>query len=294
MDHRGPLVFCLAATLVVALVPAGCSKLRSKGVTDTREPSPWEGGGSAVPCPADGPTADAVATGNRVVLVELHFDVLRVELPRGSIRHSTKIWNHVDELHVDPRLSPLLARNGLRIGVAEADAWPAIQAVLDANGARSTRRQHAVHSGYPLTLDVGDVHDGETFFHYDADGQLHGNAYGPGEKYVLLDYAVNPEHPAEVTLRITPEIHCESQDKSWTQEGGVYQEKPRYEGRMFSEFTTTVSLKPGQLLVIGPSEQAKLDFLLGSRFLEHDEGGVRYETLLFARPQPFRTNLVER
>jgi hypothetical protein len=294
MDHRVPLVLCLTAMLVAALTSAGCMRPRSRGGVGVDESSLWESGEPGVPSPAASRSAPAEEAGNRVVLVELHFDVLRVELPRGTIRHSTKIWNHVDELNVDPRLSPLLARNGLRIGVAEADAWPAIQAVLDANQARASRRQQAVQSGYPLVLNVGDVHDGETFFFYDADGQLHGSAFPPGEKYVLVDYAVDPQRPAKVTLRITPEIHCESQDKRWTQEGGVYQEKPRYQGRMFSELTAMVSLEPGQFLVIGPSELADLDFLLGSRFLEHDQGGVRYETLLFARPQPFRTDLAER
>ena len=55
------------------------------------------------------------------MVVELHFDVMRVDLPYDSDRHSSKLWNHVDEVCVEPGQSVLLGRNGIRIGVAPAD-----------------------------------------------------------------------------------------------------------------------------------------------------------------------------
>lgn len=226
---------------------------------------------------------------DELIVVQLHFDVMHVELPIDRVRHSAKIWNHVDELQVDPQQCALLGRNGLRIGVATADAWPAIQAVLDAHDARSTRRQHAVQSGYPLTLDVGGVEGGETIFSYDGQGNLAGTTFGGGRKYIHVDYAVSADDSGRITLKVLPEVHVESAQKRWEATGGVVQEQASYEGRVYRELSASVCLPPGRFLVIGPSPQADIGYLLGSRFLEREVGGTRYETLLFATPQLFRT-----
>ncbi|UCG17766.1 MAG: hypothetical protein JSV19_06990 [Phycisphaerales bacterium] len=231
----------------------------------------------------------AGSAGDELIVVQLHFDVMRVELPIDPVRHSAKIWNHVDELQVDPQQCALLGRNGLRIGVASADAWPAIEAVLDAHHARSTRRQHAVQSGYPLTLDVGGVEGGETIFSYDGQGNLAGTTFGGGRKYIHVDYAVSADNSGRITLKVLPEVHAESTRKRWETAGGVFQEQASYEGRVYRELAASVRLSPGRFLVIGPSPQADIGYLLGSRFLEREAGGTRYETLLFATPQLFRT-----
>jgi hypothetical protein len=236
-------------------------------------------------------------SGNRpadsIVVVNLQFDVMRVEMPVGATRHSTKIWNHVDELQLEPRRCAMLARNGLRVGVAEGHSWPAIQALLNAHDAKSSRKQHVVRSGSPLTLDVGEVYDGESVFSYDANGRLQGHTFGPGRKYIHIDYAIAPEDPRRVALKVVPEVHVESLDKHWDQVGGGIQERMRYEGKLFTELTATVDLSPGQFLVIGPSPEANLSFLLGSRFLERETGGARRETLIFATPQLYRSGVSE-
>ena len=227
------------------------------------------------------------------MVVELHFDVMRVDLPCDSIRHSAKLWNHVDELRVEPGHSVLLGRNGIRMGVAPADAWPAIQAVLEAHGARVTRRQHAVQSGYPLTIDIGDAQAGETIFSYDGQGRLKGRTFGAGRKYIHLDYVVEADDPPRVLLRATPEMHVQSADKRWQEQDSEYVEKPAYEGHSYAELSAAVSLKPGQILVIGPGHQAEMAHLLGNRFFERIEAGTRYETLYFATPQLFRLETPE-
>ncbi len=227
------------------------------------------------------------------MVVELHFDVMRVDLPYDSDRHSSKLWNHVDELCVEPGQSVLLGRNGIRIGVAPADAWPAIHAVLEGHGARATRRQHAVPPGYPLILDIGDVQEGETIFSYDRQGGLKGRTFGAGHKYIQLDYLVEADDPPRVLLRVFPEVSVQSPDRRWQTQDGEYVERPVYEGCAYSELSATLTLTPGRILVIGPGPQAEMPHLLGNRFFERVEAGVRYETLYFATPQLFRSETTE-
>ena len=254
-----------------------------------------DGANDAPPDPFRTPLSSSLSTpADRSTIVELHFDVMRVDLPHDSVRHSAKLWNHVDELRVEPGQSVLLGRNGIRVGVAPADAWPAMQAVLEAHGARATRRQHAVQPGYPLTLDIGDVREGETVFSYDGQGGLKGRTFGAGQKYIHLDYVVEADDPPRVLLRVTPDVHVRSADRRWQEEEeGAYVEKPVDGGHSYTELSAAVSLTPGQILVIGPGPQAEMAHLLGNRFFERIEAGVRYETLYFATPQLFRSETPE-
>ncbi len=276
----------------VALAAGGCGEPWRLG-----SPPPGPGAGAPI-----GATGGAGASRNArrggpadpdVVVVHLQFEVMRAVMPVTTTRHSTKIWNHVDELQLDPRRCALLARNGLRIGVADEDAWPAIDAILKAHEARSQSKQHAVQHDSPLTLDVGEVRDGETIFSYDADGHLKGHTFGPGRKYIHIACAVSPENPQQIALKVLPEVHVESLEKHWDQVGGGIQERTRYQGRVFSELTAALTATSGQILVIGPSTEAELPCLVGSRFLEDDTGGLRSETIIFARPRLYRTGTTE-
>ena len=71
---------------------------------------------------------------------------------------------------------------------------------------------------------------------------------------------------------------------------GHLREVPRYEGRLFSELSAELSVGPGEFLVIGPSETAKLESLVGSRFLTTRENNVTYETVICVTPQPLRVD----
>ena len=56
----------------------------------------------------------------------------------------------------------------------------------------------------------------------------------------------------------------------------------------------SLTLKPGEFLVVGPGDQADNEYLIGSRFLVHSASGERSETLLFITPQPFQSPSAQR
>ena len=286
------IAFAVCGVMLGATVP-GCQNQPAWGLGRQSRPVTTAPAPNKNPPPANIAAAAPRSASDGVIVVQLHFDVMRAELPIESVRQSTKVWNHVDELQIDPRQCAQLARNGLRIGVADADDWPAIQTILQVNQARCTRLQQAVQSGYPLTLDVGEVQDGETIFSYDAQGRLEGATFGPGRKYLHIDYVVAADETRRVSLKVTPEVHVETPDRRWTSVDGEIQEQPQYEGRVYSELAVTMHLLPGQFLVIGPGPQADVAHLLGSKFLEQRSGGVRSETLYLATPQLFRSETAE-
>jgi hypothetical protein len=261
--------------------------LTAEGTPAAAEPLPPNG---EAPFP---PAYRSPASDRNTILLQVQFDVMWVELPIHAIRHSIKVWNHVDELQLPPQQCALLARNGLRIGVANVDAWPAILTLLQANGARSDQRKHAVQSGHPLTLDMGTIADGETIFTYNARERLVGDTFPAGHKYVYIDYDVHADDPSRVTLRVMLEIHALSPSRRWTVDPDTFPEKPDYLGKVFADLAATFVVEEDQFLVIGPSPQAGTEHLLGGKFFEQVAGGRRYEILIFATPQLYQTRFAE-
>ena len=284
----------LAGLAVVPLAVAGChwvprrSAAAGQPVSDLdviADPALLDG----KPLTADSDRPSEFEDDPRAVRIQMQFDVLRVELPLQSTRHSLLIWDHVDETQTDPRLTELLARNGLRLGVASPDAWPSLRALFEARRSRSLRAVHAVQSGAPLTMRVGEVKPGESIFVHARDGSLSGATFESGSKFLHVDYAVDRDDPRRTHLRITPEIQKFSEDRQWLAVGGGFQEAPRYEGRVFAELSTDLTLGPDEFLVIGVSEEADLKPLVGGRFLQREENNMMYETVICLTPRPVRT-----
>jgi len=222
------------------------------------------------------------------VTLQITFEVLRVDLPVRGIRHSLKVWNHVDETQSDPRLTALLARNGLRVGTATADVWPALRVLFEANDAKSLHTRYVVQSGGPLNLCIGELAGGESVFDYRRDGRLLGRTFDGGTKFLHIDYALDPADPVRTILKVTPEIRKFSAGKHWQSVDGHIRETPRYEGEVFSELGAVLSVGPGDFLVIGPSETAELESLVGSRFLTSEANNVTYETVICVTPRALR------
>jgi hypothetical protein len=228
------------------------------------------------------------------IRLDMTFEVVRADLPVVELRHSRKIWNHVDESQSDPRQIAFLARNGLRLGKATVDAWPAIRAILEAHHAKSLTARHTAQSSAPLSLRLGDLAAPHPVFLLERDGSLVGKTYQGGVKFLHLDYALDPADPQRTAVRVTPEIRKFSADKHWQDVDGRLVEATRYEGRFFSELAADVAIGPGEFLVIGPSEISDLPYLVGSAFLTTEQNNVTYETVICVTPQPVRVERTSR
>ena len=231
---------------------------------------------------------DESSSDNRPIRVHLQFDVARIELPAGSVRHAAKVWNHVDELQVDPALTALLDRNGFRIGVASASSWPALRALFSEEGARVVRVQRVVQSGVPLWLGLERIVEDEPIFFYGSDGRLAGETFEKGTKCLRIDYQVEYADELMVALTVTPEIQQEETSMRWRPSDRGYYLSVENERRVFNELRSSWKLGPSDFLVIGPSDTTRVDELLGSRLLTRQTSADRYDVILCVTPKPFR------
>ena len=276
------------AALVSLACKGGMLLWGGTGAVETPTPQPVLVDGQ--PMVTESERSNDLGDRDDAITLQITFDVLRVDLPVGDIRHSLKIWNHVDQTQSNPRLTALLARNGLRIGVAPADAWPALRVLFEANNAKSLRARHAVQSGAPLSLRLGQVRGGKSMFEYQPDGRLVGRTFERGAKFLHIDYALDPSDPTRTIVKVTPEVRKFSASRHWQNIDGRIREVPRYEGRLFSGLSAEFSVGPGEFVVIGPSETAGLESLVGSRFLTTEENNVSYETVICLTPHPVRVD----
>lgn len=226
-------------------------------------------------------------------IVGLAFQVYRVDLPIvGDVRHSLKLWNHVDELRANPENVAIRARSGVRIGAFSQSAWPAIRTILDSANARVHREQVSAPFGLPLTLEIGLVEGGESIFSYSSGGRLVGKTFDMGKKLIVLDYAVYAAMGGRIDLQVSFEVRHDRGEMTWERQDGIVRQVPAYDSHVFNDLAAVMALNPGESLLIGPSAEAKNDLLLGSRFFGHTRAARRFEKLIIVTPTFFQQSKV--
>ncbi|MBI4717650.1 MAG: hypothetical protein HY763_07595 [Planctomycetes bacterium] len=223
-----------------------------------------------------------------VQLVELAFDLLRVDLPVAGTRHSRKIWNHVDGSAISAEQLERLSRNGIRVGVGAAKSWPAIRTILTACDAELRQEQLFGQRNLPLVLELGAIEESESIFAFSADRRLQGRTFSAGKKLMQIDYAIRSELGGTFDLQIRFEVSRDLGTLTWERSGGVLRQVPEVDRHVFEELTTAVALNPGAFLVVGPSEEADREYLVGSRFLLVRREGRTHETLYFITPSAYQ------
>ncbi len=226
-----------------------------------------------------------------MTVVHLGFEVLRVDFPVDASRDSQKVWNHVDTLRVNPDMIARLARNGLRVGAAKPDAWPAIEAILDMPRTELRKEQLFAQPGQALGLEMSKVGESESIFVYGHDSRASGKTFRAGEKLITIDYLLQAGTKGALDVRVGFEIRNDLGVMTWERENGIVREVPAFDRYVFEDLVAALSIAPKESLVIGLSAEADNEYLIGSRFLTIERGGRRFETLLFVTPQSFRREL---
>lgn len=288
MERRYPF-YLLLPLLTGGLLLGGCSWF-SWLAPGGRQPTPHEVADTSTPPGGASSLLHGRPTAaDEIRVIDLAFDVVRADLPMSGVRDSRKIWNHVDELRVDSELVARLARNGLRVGAASPDAWPAIRAILDAAGAEVRRDQLVAQRGVPLTIHLGAIRDSESIFSYGRDNRLIGKTFSAGDKLMHVDYAFHPELGGCTDIRLSFEVRHDRGVMTWERRDGVVREVPACDRHVFMDLSTLLTLNPDEFLVIGLSDQTKNEYLIGNRFLTKKQSGKRYETLFCLTPQPYQS-----
>ncbi len=277
----GTVVRGLTSALLAATT-SGCRPL----TTEVFRPSYASLHEAASPAPPETPlTAKGTLT---PLVVQLSFELVRVEFPLGDFRDARKVWNHVDEVRGSAHEASQRMRNGLRIGVGEPSVWPAIEAILASPDVRVEREQLSAQANQPPTISLGTMREPESVFVYGADRRFSGTTIAGGEKLVRVDYEYRPEAGGATEVRVRFEIRRELGVMTWERKEGVIREIPAAEHHAFDELTSLFTLSSGEFLVIGLSENIDNAYLVGRRLLSGVREGQAHETILFLTPKPLQ------
>jgi hypothetical protein len=220
--------------------------------------------------------------------IHVQFDVHRVELPIEEQRQSLNLWKHLDESLGDPQLTALLARNGLRAGRGDRDAWPAMKSIIENAGGRMGTYRHVVDNGLSLLVNLDRTEGGESYFLHGRGGSLKGGSLPAGTKRIHVDYIAQDGDATRVILKLRPELEEARTRTRWVEQDGNVANVQDHEGVTFDELAVVIKLAPDEFAVLGSSEQADSGYLIGSRWLSSALGMKMHETVLFIRPQLVR------
>lgn len=235
------------------------------------------------PAPGEVPRAEAPPPQIRVMDVD--FQIMRVDVPIDSVRHSAKIWNHVRAGDLDPERVEILARNGVAVGIGAGEDWPALRAILTAARARVRTDQMLARSGLPVSVEVGRIDGTESVFSSRPGQRPAGRTFDGGSKLLHVNYAVEPALAGLVSLQLSLEIRKDRGEVSWQRVGGVLQQVPLYDQFPFDHLDVILPVGPGGFVIIGPTPDSDNDYWVGQRFFSATIDGRRHDTLLVIAPE---------
>lgn len=229
-----------------------------------------------------------------IEVIRLGFEIRWVRMPVRGIRHSRKVWNHVDPLRVESAAAARLARNGIGVGVATIDAWPALNAIFEVAEASLLSEQLQAQPGLPIELPISEIRGSQSVFSYSEKGRLVGKTFREGEKVVGIDYAYHPEFGGTTDLRIGFGVRRQKDVVRWQPDPGSMQPGAEVERYTFENLHAFAALAPGEFVVVGPSPDTSNEYLVGARFFSDEVSGQAYEILLLISPRVYRNSVSDR
>jgi len=213
------------------------------------------------------------------------LSVLHVQIPHEHRQQAEPLWNHLREDLFGSAVVLRLRRNGLRVGVGNAQWWDAVKATLDAiDGVRSVELDPVrLPANYPLALELDQQPREQTLFFVGEDGILSGDTWPLARTVLRLSYDLNLQNPDRVRLTIVPEVRQRLEGWRWVQRAGKLTREPRYSGRAFPAASFTAELEPQEFLLLAPGPRADLWGLIGGALLTSDVDGQRFDSYLFLR-----------
>ena len=238
--------------------------------------------------PLPGSRLDLDRTGDQTQATRyyLRYDVLRVEVPRGTISQSETLWNHVDESVVTFAVTRRLRVNGFRVGVADPAAWPAIKAILESAGATQTALAGLAQDNLlPFAIEVDSVSRDRTIFHYGRQGALKGCTYADSLTMLRIENTLNPERLGEFNVRVIPEARSAHFQTALTATEAGLREIPIYQGKVFTDLAVQIVAPQNTIIVVGPSGRAGRRSLIGTEFFCDQRNGIEFERAFFITPR---------
>jgi len=235
--------------------------------------------------PSAAETIQADATPDVPYLVQVL--AYKITLPAGAVSRNEEFWKHVQETAVDVPTYELLYKNGVRAGVAPSSEWPYLKGVLDQNPAVTQQSTYTGREAKDLDTELKLRVTYQNLFYYDPSGELVGRTHERCDNLLRLSFLPAPRKPGTVRLTLCPVIRSLRQRIVAVGDINTRQIEEFYPERLY-DLNLTVDVPLDDVLVVGPSAEAKWPTSLGSNFLVNDAAAQQTETLLIFKPLPFR------
>jgi hypothetical protein len=173
------------------------------------------------------------------------------------------IWDGADEQAVAPDVRRRLQSNGLRIGVITGSMPRSIeQALHDAPPRKVDPVEFVLPEGDPTLLSLAEAQSSVSIF-LNRDGAASGKDYKDASGWFRITSA--HDGPTGVSLKLTPELHhgplqrhYDSAPNPGAGMGSVqFLLKDGQQEECFRELTTSLTVHPGQIVVIGSDPDRK-------------------------------------
>ncbi len=238
----------------------------------------------SIPTLVRAPEPERTAPVARVAL-DVVLTILHVQVPTGGRAAVEPLWNHLREDVLDSATVLRLRKNGLRVGIGNAEWWDAVKATLDATeGVRSQPLDPVrLPPDFPLALELDQRSREQTLFFVADDGILTGETWPHSRNVLRVSYELNRLHPERVRLLVVPEVRQRLDGWRWVRTGSGVAQMPEYNGRAFAAAAFSVDLEPGEVLLVAPSREADVYGIVGGAFLSSEPEAGRGDSYVFLR-----------
>lgn len=180
-----------------------------------------------------------------------------------------RLWNELDEQHLDRDLRRRLADNGMRCGLlgtqipellrqvlesqlsSSQDRWELMESLPD-NPIGHRRLQARAHKRYEI---VASPSQASCVVLTSQNGRLAGQTlYDAQCRFALRTY---PRGDGNVRLELTPEIHHGPLEQKWTGSDGAFQPVVSRQKEIFDQLRIDTVLSPGEILLLTSTSEPK-------------------------------------
>jgi hypothetical protein len=220
----------------------------------------------------------------------LGLDAYILSVPAGAVSRNEAFWKRVNESDVvSPREYDLLYRNGVRVGIAQREDWPAFKALIDERPAATQMLRYVAPGAKAVELDMHKEVPSETVFYFDRSNRLSGRTYDNCQNLWSLSFQAVPRDPDLIRVALTPLIRSQRKRLEVITHKVRDDEPPMREiayvaPEYLFDLGVDASVPPGRFLVVAPSSEAT-GGSVGEAFLVGEGLGQRVEKVLLLVPR---------
>jgi hypothetical protein len=215
----------------------------------------------------------------------VRFNILRIEVPGGSLQRIDKIWSMVDTSVVPPDVAATMRDNGFLIGAGRDEARAPIRAAIDTlPDVRSREDQALPGVNKMLEIFITDAQRDMELIWFTRDGRMPGQSFESARPVLRLGWGIEPPRLNDVVVHVEPEIRELPGRTRYTRLDDLWVLRPEYRGRVFKELGFDVAIPEGGFLMLGPTNDIARYPTIGRPFFTEPAGGSQRESLYVISP----------